>query len=345
MKLKLPFLLFCLLLLSVAKGQQQGVFTNILLNPYLYNPAYAGSNKSLEFIMGYRNQWVGFEGAPRSFNASGYTSFKKHDNMAAGGMINYDRSGLIGRTSFYGSYSYHLKLGNKMNIGFGLSLGGVQYNIKVYDAKPYPDDKDDIFLRSDILNAIAFDSNSGLYLYNKNFFFGFSAQQMANAKIRWDNTIGKLVPLYYVNTGYTFYADKKKEWGIQPSALARFSSPHPYQLEYSLRIIYKEMIWLGATYRDNASMSGIFGVMIDKQFKVGYSYDYTLSQLNNYSNGSHEIVLSYTRPVKKKKTIAEKVQDADEEELNKIDNSLKSNLKNKKGEDKKTEEKKTDEKK
>lgn len=334
MKIKLSFLLI-FSILTLVNAQQQTLFTNILLHPYLYNPAYAGSNKSLEFNMGYRNQWVGFDGAPKSFAASGYSSFKKHEAMAAGGMITYDRAGLIGRTSFYGSYSYHLKLGKKMNIGFGLSLGGVQYNVKIYDAKPYPDDKDDVFLRSDILNALAFDANAGLYLYNKNFFFGFSNQQMANGRIRWDNTNGKLVPHYYANTGYTFYADKKKTFGIQPSVLARFSAPHPYQLEYSLRLIYKDMIWLGGTYRTNASASGMFGIMVNKQFKVAYSYDYTLTKLNTYSNGSHEIVLCFTKPVKKKKTLSEKVQDADEEELNKIDNSVKNNLKNKKSEEKK----------
>lgn len=335
MKVKYLFLFVSFLYTTIGRGQQQTLFTNILLHPYLYNPAYAGANKSFEINLDYRNQWVGFDGAPKSYAASAYSSLKKYENMAVGGMITYDRSGLIGRTSFYGSYSYHLKLGKKMNIGFGLSLGGVQYNIKIYDAKPYPDDKDDNFLRSDILNAVAFDSNAGLYLYSKNFYFGLSNQQMANGKIHWDNTIGKLTPLYYANTGYTFYTDKKKEWGIQPSALIRLSPPHPYQLEYSLRLIYKDMIWVGGTYRTNASMCGMFGVMINKQLKIGYSYDYALTNLNSYSNGSHEFILCYTKPVKKKKTIAEKVQDADEEELNKIDNSIKTNLKNKKNEEKK----------
>ncbi len=335
MRFKIYLISFIVFISAAGFGQQQSLFTNILLHPYLYNPAYAGSNRSLQFNLNYRDQWTGFDGAPKTFAFSGYTTFKKFQNMAAGGLVTYDKAGLLGRTSFYGSYSYHLKLGKKLNIGFGLSLGGVQYNLKAYDAKPYPDDKDDAFLRSDILNALAFDSNAGFYLYSKNFFLGFSNQQMANAKIRWDNTIGRLTPLYYANMGYTFYADKKKEWGIQPSVLARFNSPHPYQVEYSLRGIYKEMIWLGGTYRTNATVSGMFGCTISKQFTIAYSYDYTLTRINSYSNGSHEIVLCYTRPVTRKKTVGEQVQDADEQELNKIDNSIKTNLKNKKNEEKK----------
>jgi type IX secretion system PorP/SprF family membrane protein len=335
MKQKIYTALVWFLAITAVRAQQQTLFTNILLHPYLYNPAYAGAGKTMEFNMNYRHQWTGFDGAPKTFAFSGYSTFKKHLSMAAGGMITYDQAGLLGRTSFYGSYSYHLKLGDKMNIGFGLSMGGVQYNVKVYQAKPYPDDKDDAFLRSDILNALAFDANAGLYLYSKNFFFGFSNQQMANAKIHWDNTQGRLTPHYFVNSGYTFRLGEKKSFGIQPSALARFSSPHPYQLEYSLRLIYKDMVWLGATYRSNSSLSGLFGVTISEQWSIGYSYDYTLNALSNYNTGSHEIVLRYSRPVKRKRSASEQVQDADEEELNKIDNSIKTNLKNKKSEEKK----------
>ena len=332
MKHKIYLVLLLFLMVDLTFGQQQSLFTNILMNPYLYNPAYAGSNKTLQLNLNYRDQYAGFDGAPKTFAASGYSSLKKYQNMALGGMINYDKSGLLGRTSFYASYTYHLKLSKKLSAGFGISAGGVQYNVKIYDAKPYPGDKDDVFLRSDVLNAFAFDANAGFYLYSKNFYFGVSSQQMVNARIHWDNTLGRLTPLYYVTSGYTFYVDEKKEWGIQPSVLARFSAPHPYQLEYSLRGIYKNAFWIGGTYRTNASMSAMFGCTINKAYTIGYSYDYTLSALNNYSSGSHEIVLTYTRPVKKKKTVGEKVQDADEDELNKIDNSIKTNLKNKKKE-------------
>jgi type IX secretion system PorP/SprF family membrane protein len=328
--MKIKLLILGIALEGLLFAQQQSVFTNVLLHPYLYNPAYAGVSKTLQVNLNYRNQWTGFEGAPKSYALSVYSSFKKRQNMAVGGLITGDRTGLISRTSFYGSYSYHLKLNKKMSIGFGLSFGGANYNIKAYDAKPYPDDKDDPFLRSDILNAFAFDANAGFYLYSKNFYFGFSNQQMANTNIRWNNSLGKLTPIYYVNSGYTVRFGEKKEWAIQPSALARFNTPVPYQLEYSLRTIYKDMIWIGATYRTNVAMCGLLGCTINKQVTLGYSYDYTLNKLSNYNSGSHEIVLSYIRPVKKKKTLSEKVQDADEEELNKIDNSIKTNLKNKK---------------
>lgn len=329
------YIFYLFLVFSVAAyAQQQTLFTNILINQYLYNPAYAGAFKGKEFNIGYRQQWAGFDGAPKTFILSGYSTFKKKPYMAVGGLITNDRSGLLQRTSIHGSYSYHLKINKNINLGFGLALGYVQYNVKIYDAKPY--DLDDAFMKNNILNANAFDANAGLYLYSKKFFFGFSSQQIANGKIYWSNTIGRLTPHAYVYSGYNFVIDKKKkEWVIQPSALVRFNNPVPYQLEFNLKTIYKEQYWIGGSFRLNSTASFLMGVNINNQFGVAYSYDYTLSNLQKYSTGSHEFMLSYKIAAKKRKTASDKVLDADEEELNTIDNSIKSNLKNKKKDEKK----------
>lgn len=333
MKTKL-YIFILILCYSFSNAQQQTLFTNITLHQYLYNPAYAGSSKGMQFNMGYRNQWAGFEGAPVTFMASGYGTFKKRPNMAAGGLIINDKSGLLSRTSFYGTYSYHVKINKKLNLGFGVGVGAVQYNVKIYNAKTY--DKDDEFLKNNILNANAFDANAGLYLYSKNFFMGLSSQQLTKGKIYWQNTIGRLTPHLYGFMGYNFVLDKKKkEWVLQPSMLIRYNNPAPYQLEFNLKCIYKEMFWVGGGYRVGASASAMFGATISKQFTVGYSYDYATTALQKYSSGSHEIILTYTKSAKKVKTVGDKIQDADEEELNNIDNSIKTNLKNKKNEEKK----------
>ena len=233
------YILYLLLFVATANfAQQQTLFTNILINKYLYNPAYAGVYKGQEYNASYRQQWAGFEGAPKTFILSGYGTLKKKPNLAIGGLISNDRSGLLQRTSFYGSYSYHVKINKNVNLGFGLSIGGVQYNVKNYDARPY--DADDVYLKSNVLNAYAFDANAGFYLYSKKFFFGFSSQQFANSKIYWENSLGRLTPHLYANTGYNFVLDKaKKEWVLQPSALIRFNRPAPYQLEFNLKTIYK----------------------------------------------------------------------------------------------------------
>ncbi len=320
-------------------AQQQTLYTNYLLNPYLYNPAYAGAVEGSQASIGYRNQWTGFDGSPKTYMANGFGNLKKRPKMAIGGLVMTERIGLLQRTTFYGTYTYILKINKKATINFGLGIGGVQHKVRVYDARPY--DKDDNFMGSDVLNALAFDANAGFYFYTKNFFLGFSDQQMPNAKIHWDNTNGKNTNHFYATTGYNFVLDSKRDWIIQPSILARTNSPAPYQLEFMAKVLYQEMIWLGLSYRQNSSASFLLGCKINKEIVFGYSYDYTLTDLRNYSSGSHELVLSYLIPLKKKKSKSEMINDADEEELNKIDNSVKTNLRNKK---KKEQEQKSDDK-
>jgi type IX secretion system PorP/SprF family membrane protein len=320
-------LLFCLAAV-LAMSQQQTVYTNFLLNPYLYNPAYAGIDEGTRFSVSHRNQWLGFDGAPVTNIVSGYSKLKKKPLMAVGGMVISEKIGLLQRTLFYGTYSYHLKINKNTAMNFGLGVGGVQHRVRAYDARPY--DKDDAFLSNQVLNGFAFDANAGAHLYTKNFFFGVSNQHMPNAKILWKNSLGRLTSHFYLYTGYNYFIDSKKEWSVQPTLLVRTNSPAPYQLEFVLRGMYKEMFWIGAGYRQGSSASAMFGCDINKQFMLGYAYDFTTTELNKYSSGSHEILLSYLLPLKKKKSKSELVQDADEEELNKIDNSLKTNLRNKK---------------
>lgn len=336
MKLKKYLIIGVICCSYLIKAQQQTLFTNFINNPFLYNPAYAGVFQGQEYTLQYRQQWNGFENAPRTAYANGYGTLKKKPNMAIGGTIMNDRVGLLNQSAFSAAYAYHLKLNKNYKLGFGISAGAAQYNVKIYDAKPYPTDLDDPFLRSNILNANVFDANAGLYLYSSKFFFSFSSLSLVSSRINWNNTNGKLTAHNYVSSGYNFTLDKKKkEWVLQPSILARFNAPAPYQLEGNLKLTYKNSYWIGFNYRQNASLSGMIGATIKDQFTIAYAYDYTTSQLQNYSTGSHEIVLKFSKASKKRKTNTDKVLDADEEEFNNIDNSIKSNLKNKKTEDEK----------
>lgn len=326
MKVKAQIIIVLLILVTgAAYSQQQTLYTNYLMNQFIYNPAYAGVEDGTQFNMGYRNQWLGFEGAPTTFMVSGYGKLKKKPNMAVGGLVTTERIGLLQRTSFYGTYSYHLKINKKSAINFGLGAGGIQHKVRVYDSRPY--DKDDSFLAADVLNAFAFDANAGFYFYTKKFFLGFSNQHMPNAKILWPNTTGRNTTHFYAYTGYNF--SLSKDIVFQPSILARTNNPAPYQLEYNAKLIYDDMLWAGFSYRHTSSSCVMIGCKLEEKLSFGYSYDFTLTELNKYSAGTHELLVSYLIPFKRKKSKSELIKDADEEELNKIDNSLKTNLRNK----------------
>lgn len=301
-------------------AQQQSLYTNYLLNSYAYNAGVVGSQSYMQANMFYRNQWTGFEGAPKTYLISMYGPMKKMKNAGLGGMIMADKTGLISTNTGYLTFAYHVKINKKTKLGLGISAGLKQYKVRLYDVRAY--DQGDELLTGNLLTANSIDANAGLYLHGPNLFVGLSSMNMLNNKIRWKNPQGRLSPHYYGVIGYNYVI--KKDYAIQPSVLVKFTDPVPVQMEYSLKFTYKDWIWLGGTYREKDAFGTMVGVTLIKKINVAYSYDFSLSTIKKYQQGSHEICLSYYF-IKKKSINA-----SDEEEFKVIDNSVKQNLKNKK---------------
>lgn len=67
----------------------------------------------------------------------------------------------------------------------------------------------------------------------------------------------------------------------------------PVQGEANLKFQYLDRVWVGGCYRYKDGFAGMAGVNVSNIFHVGYAYDYTTSPLNNYSKGTHEILLGF----------------------------------------------------
>lgn len=314
----------------VMNAQQQSLYTNYLLNNYAYNPAIAGAKPYTQANLYYRNQWTGFEGAPKTYLLSMYGPLKKVKNVALGGMVVSDKAGLITTNSGYLTFAYHIKVTKKTKIGLGLSAGMKQYTVRLYDVKAF--DKGDEYLTgASSLNANVFDANAGIYFYGERFFLGLSTMNMLNNKLTWKNPTGKLVPHYYAVIGYNIKVSK--DFAVQPSILYKYL-PIPKnaglgkkaeigQLEYSLKLTFKDMVWIGGNYRTTDAVGAMLGVTVIKKLNIAYAYDYSLSAIKKYNQGSHEICLNYN-------FIKKKVVNVDEEQFKIKDNSIKQSLKNKK---------------
>ncbi len=311
------------------RAQQQSLYTNYLLNDYAYNPAVVGAKPYLQANMYYRDQWVGFEGAPKTYLMSLYGPLKKVKNVALGGMVISDKTGLITTNTGYLTFAYHLKVTKKTKLGFGLSGGMKQYTVRLYDVKAY--DKGDEYLQgSSTYNANVFDANAGLYFYSERFFLGLSSMNMLNNKIDRSHPEGKLVSHFYATIGYNIKLSK--DFAFQPSILCKYNNRDlfgkyrvslPAQLEYTGKFSYKNMVWIGGNYRTDDAVSFMMGVTVIKKLNIAYAYDYSLSTIKRYNQGGHEICLQYN-------FIKKKVVNKDEEDFKAKDNSIKQSLKNKK---------------
>jgi type IX secretion system PorP/SprF family membrane protein len=78
---------------------------------------------------------------------------------------------------------------------------------------------------------------------------------------------------------------------LEPSALLKFVQPAPFQFDIGMRAIYKEKFWIGGSYRSHDAIAIYTGFIFRENLMLGYSYDFTTTDLGNYSTGTHELIL------------------------------------------------------
>jgi type IX secretion system PorP/SprF family membrane protein len=99
------------------------------------------------------------------------------------------------------------------------------------------------------------------------------------------------VPHIFITAGTRLFLSE--DWAVLPSAMLRFVQPLPMGFDLNMKFQYQDYFWFGGGYRYQDGFSGMFGLNISNTFNLGYSYDFTTSQLNTVSRGSHEILLGF----------------------------------------------------
>jgi type IX secretion system PorP/SprF family membrane protein len=82
-----------------------------------------------------------------------------------------------------------------------------------------------------------------------------------------------------------------KDFTLTPAILLKNMRPAPFSIEGTLMAEYKEWMWAGISYRNKDAVVGMFGMSISEKFKFGYSYDFSVSEMDKVSSGGHELVL------------------------------------------------------
>lgn len=289
------YLLFILLFIAVLSGksQQLPLYSQYMMNGFLLNPAMAGSKDFIPIALTVRQQWVGLKGAPQTYALSGHAAPFLNKAMGVGGYIYNDNFGPISRTGLLASYAYHLKLGSKNKLAFGMSLSAFQY--KIDESQLTLTNPNDAAINYNVDKKIVPDANFGAYFYSQKYWAGIAVAQL----LQWKIDVGqadvqnKMVRHYFVNAGYKFDLNKYvKNFELEPSILVKATEMRsPLQLDINLKGYYKKNYWLGVSYRTSDAMIVLLGVKYNKYY-FGYAFDYTLSNISNYvKGGSHEIMV------------------------------------------------------
>lgn len=282
-------------------GQQIPQYSQYMLNDYILNPAMTGQHDYWEVKSNNRLHWIGITDAPRTFILSAHGPFRKH-NMGMGGSVFADITGPTSRVGFYLSYAYHLKLSKSLKLGMGLSFGLLQYRIDGTKVTLY-ENGDPVF-PNQMMTVYTADATFGVNLKHKNFNFGISLPQIIGNDLKFlenqEATKSSLARHYMAMGGYTFHI---KDFGIMPNLLVKYVFPTMPQFDAGVKFDWRDQIWLGASYRHEDAVSFMGGFAYKDFLVVAYSYDMTTSNLKNYSDGTHEMMIGVRfRPWKKAAT-------------------------------------------
>jgi type IX secretion system PorP/SprF family membrane protein len=274
-----------------ADAQQIGLFTQYMFNPFVINPAIAGTHNYYQIRSNHRFQWVGFTDPPVTNTVSFYGPDSKRD-MGFGGYVISDVTGPTSNTAINGSYAYNIAINDEIRLSMGLSIGLGQYKVDMGKVKFIDADPN---LEGNVISSFYPDASAGLYMYATNFHVGLSTHQLFPNKIdvALDTVkgISKLKSHFYLTGGYKVFINR--EWALEPTLIIKKVAPVVPQLDLSCRVIYQNIAWGGLSYRTGDALCILLGYTYQNKIYVGYSYDVGLTSMRKYNSGSHELMLGY----------------------------------------------------
>ena len=284
-------LFFSLLFLSCfAYAQQLPLNSQYIYNPLVINPSFAGISESSSIVLMNRNQWAGFvddQILTTSVSAHHALNNQKH---GVGALLFSDRTGAINIHGLDLMYSFKFPVFLGYNFSLGISANLYQY---LFDDSDFNTAMYDPLISGQVHKKINFDSNFGFLFYDDFLFLGGSVVNLVQSKVL-DNELtqpNQFARNFYFFGGYSF-SDRESKIDFEQSFLLKKTQFTDFQYDINLKTIFSDIFWLGAGYRSNKEVVGLFGFNYDR-FSIIYSIDYNYGDIGNYSGASHEFSLIY----------------------------------------------------
>jgi type IX secretion system PorP/SprF family membrane protein len=272
-------------------AQQKPVFSQYYFNPLAINPAFAGSQKELSASALYRNQWVNLDGAPKLITFTANSGIKNR-RLGLGFVLSNETIGVHSDLSLYLSYAYRIEFRNGA-LSMGLQAGFTELKSDFSQLTLVNVNDPNL---SGIINKFAPNFGTGLFYEKENFYAGFSVPYLINSKF----FNGKDIQLsdaasskryYFFVIARVFNINNRLK--LKPESLVRFQEGAPLGIDLNLKAILDDKIGFGTVYRSGDALITTFEFQLNDNLRLGYAYEWTLTALNKFSRGSHEIMLNY----------------------------------------------------
>lgn len=306
---KLNRLLIVFLVLStIVSAQQDPQYTQYMYNTQVVNPAYAGSRGMLSFGLLGRSQWVGIDGAPKTLSFTTNSPIGTQKRMGIGLDLVLDEIGPVTESNINIDYSYTIYLSKINKLAFGIKAGidllNIDYN------KLNIDDMSDARFQNNIENKLDPQIGCGIFFNNDVFYLGLSVPNFLTTRYYDENNlisggsdvIASERQHFFLISGYVFSLNDNIKF--KPATFIKAVSGSPLQWDISANFLFNDKFTTGVAYRWDAAVSALVGFNINENIMIGAAYDYQTTDIQDYSDGSYELILRFDIFNKEKKTIS-----------------------------------------
>lgn len=305
-----------------AMAQQDPQFTQYMFNKMFSNPGYTGSNKALCATAIGRQQWSGFDGAPKTMALTVDYALGASRQHGIGINVMIDKLGFEGTNEYRANYAYHLPLmSGTGDLGIGIEVGAISKTIGPTGSQSWLATQ---AWQSDpsippLLKKTSFDVGFGLFFSTQKIHFGISSTHLAAQDLKGSTAsvtnpgpppttvshpmVYALARHYFVMGGYDWAINDDQDWVLRPSFLIK-SDASITQFDLNVNMLMKQRIWAGVSYRLQDAIAPTIGYQMPftvkygmSWMKIGLAYDVTTSALKSYNNGTYEAVLNYCHPL------------------------------------------------
>lgn len=308
MNKRVTIILACLMAVFTEVKAQDPHFSQFYANPVYINPAFAGTAVCPRLSMAYRDQWNGINGAFKTFIAS----YDQHFDFLSGGLgvwfMNDRESNVFGTNTAALAYSYRIRVKRDFYINASLQVSVINRRLD-WNNLTFGDMIDPRYgfiyetraKQPDNLSHTMVDFSAGILGYTDIWYAGFAAAHFTRPDDGF-NSENRLPVKFTVHGGakLDFFKDKRRTSKFLQQPIFQPNLIYQYQggfhnLNYGLYVDWNPFI-VGAWFRQALSFGQpdafIFTAGLQyNRFKVGYSYDMTVSKLVNVSGGTHEVSL------------------------------------------------------
>jgi type IX secretion system PorP/SprF family membrane protein len=280
-------------------GQQDPMYSQYMFNMLSVNPAYAGSRDVLSATMLYRRQWVGIQGAPNTISFSADMPIK-NEKIGLGINLTDDRLGIMHNSLLGISYAYRIRLTSRGTLAFGLQAGVNQYKADYGSVDPSQNTSTspDLSFNGNVTQIFP-NIGFGVYYTTDKFYIGTSVPKLIknslsdyyDPSINFTNFANRENRHFFIMAGYVLPLNDALK--LKPSMLLKVVHGAPLEFDVNANLWIHNVIALGLSYRTGDSIDALFELQATPQFRFGYAYDMTTTNLGRYNSGSHELMIRY----------------------------------------------------